>query len=252
MYKATENRESVPPTVKQLSIFRALGIAMMLSLGIHASVQAALVVEALDNIEASVLNFVKQQYAADEDVDVSVGRLDQRLRLSRCTTALAAAWAPGSAAAGRTTVSIRCNGERPWKLYVPVRVALQQNVAVTTRPMIRGERIGPGDLVLEKRPVGRQQDMVIHNLALVRGYFVNNTLPAGKVVQVRMLSAPLLVRRGHQVILSALSSGLNINMKGIALNNGRLGQTVKVQNPVSKRILEGIVTAAGQVRTHVQ
>jgi len=249
MYKPTEIREFMHTSVKQLSIFRELGIVLIASFMIHSPLKAAMVVEALDHIESSVLRFVEEQYPRGDDLQVRVGQLDRRLRLSRCSNALETTWAPGSATLGQTTVAVRCQGVRPWKLYVPVKVALQQNVAVTSRPMIRGERIRRGDLIIEKRALGRQRGIAIRNPEQVQGYLIKTNTSAGQVGLARMLSAPKLVERGQRVMLSALRAGWNINMHGIALEDGRRGETIKVRNPVSQRVLEGIVIAPGQVQT---
>ncbi len=202
-----------------------------------------------ERIEAAVVQFVEQQYPANGDLTVRVGRLDRRLRLVRCDNALDSSWSPGSATVGQATVVVRCAGTRPWKLYVPVRVALLQNVAVTTRPMARGERIRAEDLVLEKRTLGQQRGMAIRDPEKIHGYVLKNSVPAGKVLMARMLSAPKLVRRGRTVVLTAISPGLNIRMKGVALEDGLIGDTIKVRNTASKRTLYATVIAPGRVQT---
>jgi len=251
MSKATEIRSSKLNSVKRLSIFRTIAIALALvaAVLIRTPVQAAVATETLERIESAVLQFVEQQYPTNGDLTIRVGRLDRRLRLVRCRKALESTWAPGSATVGQATVAVRCEGARPWKLYVPVRVAILQYVAVTTRLMARGERIRASDLVLEKRTLGQQRGTAIRDPEQVQGYVLKNSVPAGKVMMVRMLSAPKLVKRGRIVVLTADSPGLNIRMKGVALEDGLMGETVKVRNTVSKRILYATVIAPDRVQT---
>jgi len=232
-----------------------LAITLAVTVLLHTPARAALTTESLEHIEAAVVRFVEQQYPstnsdrASANLRVTVGRLDQRLRLTQCHKALESEWAPGSASVGQATVTVRCTGARPWKLYVPVRVALQQLVVVTARPMSRGERIGRGDLVLEKRALVQHRGGVIRDPDQIQGYVLKYAVAAGKVLTPRMLNAPKLVQRGNRVIVIAASQGLNIQMKGIALEDGLIGDSIKVRNPVSKRVLLGIVTATGTVHT---
>ncbi len=249
MCKPTEIRESMCKPVKQLSIIRTVTIALLAVVLVRAPAQAAVATETLESIETTVVQFIEHQYPDSEDLTIRVGKLDPRLRLTQCRDALDSTWAPGSAVIGQATVAVRCSGARPWKLYVPVRVALLRSVVVTTRTMARGERIRLSDLVLEKRNLGQQRGIVIEDPRQVEGYILKNATSAGRVLLARMLSAPKLVQRGHRVTLTAASPGLNIRMKGIALEDGLMGDTIKVRNPVSKRVLHAIVIAPGKVQT---
>lgn len=251
MRKPTETREPGPMVARQPSkiCFLAAALAGMLMFTVLRPAAAAPATESLENITATVSTFVERQYPGSGDLRIKVGRLDPRLRLRRCAHALESTWAPGSARLGQATVAVRCAGARPWKLYVPVRIARQRKVAVTTRPMARGERISNHDLVLESRTLGQQRTAIVLDPRRVQGYTLKYAVAAGKILTARMLDAPKLVRRGHRVVMTAASQGLNIQMKGIALEDGLLGDTIKVRNPASRRVLYATVIATGQVRT---
>lgn len=249
MPKPTETRGFRTSSVKQLSIIRTTLISMTIALLIQGSTRANTGTETLESIHTTVIEFVEQQYSVTDDISIRVGKLDQRLRLSRCSQPLESDWAPGSSNAGRATVAIRCTDARPWKLYVPVRITHQQYVAVTARPMIRGQRISQNDLIIENRSLEQQRGVAIQDPGSVEGHVMKHSIAAGKVLLLRMISAPKLVERGQRVVLTAASPGLNINMKGIALEDGQLGDRIKVRNPVSKRVIHGIVFATGIVQT---
>lgn len=249
MPKPTETRGFRTSSVKQLSIIRTTVISMTTAILIQGSTQANTGTETLESIHSTVVEFVERQYSATDDITIRVGKLDQRLRLSRCQLPLESNWAPGSSNSGRATVAIRCSDERPWKLYVPVQISHLQYVAVTARPMARGDRIRQSDLIIEKRSLQQHRGVAIKDPRRVEGHLMKHSVAAGKVLLLRMVSAPKLVERGQRVILTAASPGLNINMKGIAMENGQLGDRIKVRNPVSKRVIHGIVFAAGIVQT---
>ena len=81
---------------------------------------------------------------------VTAGRLDSRLRLAPCDRPLVAYDSPNGLNRGRGVVGVRCEGSRPWKIYVPVSVALMERVVVNRRPLVRGQTLRAEDLVLSE------------------------------------------------------------------------------------------------------
>src|SRR5690554_377141 len=88
--------------------------------------------------------------------EISVNRLDPRLRLPLCPAdAISANLESPEVPVGRVTVRVSCNSEVQWRLFVPANVDLFQQVVVTTRPLARHTVIGAGDLVLRERNLGQ-------------------------------------------------------------------------------------------------
>ena len=199
-------------------------------------------------LHEAVIAFVRAQHSANADLEVVPDRLDPRLRLSPCERALEAFWAPGSAELGQTTVGVRCDGAKPWKLFLPTRVKLLQTVVVSSRPLARGQRLGKADLALEKRDIGALRGKAIQNPSQVLGYLMSRGVPAGRVLDSALLEAPVLVERGRRVRMAIQTKGIDITMAGTALEDGALGETVRVRNPASRRVVEGVVVGPAQVR----
>lgn len=234
--------------VKQLSTVILLGLILE-SLNPRASQGATPAThQSLSSIRAAVTTFVRQQHPHADGLRARPGRLDTRLRLKTCERPLEAFWAPGSSNLGHTTVGVRCTGRMPWKLYVPTQVSVLAPVAVAARPLARGQRIGAGDLRLEKRELGKLGADVLKDPRQALDYVVTRSVAAGSVLTLRLLAAPRLVQRGHRVQLEAEAQGLSIRMAGVALDDGALGDTVRVRNPSSKRVVQAVVTALGRVR----
>lgn len=61
-----------------------------------------------------------------------------------------------------------------------------------------------------------------------------------------MLQAPVLGRRGNPVTLQVHSDGFVIRSAGTA-GSGAAGERVSMQNPGSRRVVQGTVTGEGQV-----
>jgi len=228
--------------VKQLSMAALLALPAGTPAGERQSLAA---------LREAVVAFVRAEHAAGAELEVFPDALDPRLRLAPCPRLLEAFWAPGSDAVGQTTVGIRCTGATPWKLYLPTRVKLLQPVVVAGRALARGQRIGPGDVRVERRDVGALRGDAIHDPARVAGYLLARAVPAGRVLEADLLEAPVLVERGRRVQMAVESRGMRITMAGAALEDGALGDTVRVRNPTSRRVVEGVVVAPGRVRLEI-
>lgn len=231
--------------VKQPSI-TALACALLLAASSVGSSAAER--HSLAALHAAVIDFVSAEHASDAALQVMPDALDPRLRLSRCADVLEAFWAPGSARTGQVSVGLRCPSERPWTLYVPTRVELRQQVLVAARALVRGQRLTAQDLRLEERDVGALRDGAIHDPTQVTGYLMTRPLAAGRILSASALAAPMLVERGRPVRIALDAHGVYITMSGLAMDNGALGETVRVRNPASQRIVEGVVVGPAQIR----
>jgi flagella basal body P-ring formation protein FlgA len=62
-----------------------------------------------------------------------------------------------------------------------------------------------------------------------------------------MLKQPVVIKRGDQTVITAGSGGLRVRMTGKALEDGVLGEQIRVQNLSSKRTIQGEVQPDGSV-----
>lgn len=69
----------------------------------------------------------------------------------------------------------------------------------------------------------------------------------GLMLRVADVAEPLAVRRNQQVTVHVKAGAMVLSMQGQALGDGAIGAPVRVMNPVSNKILSGVVSAAGTV-----
>jgi flagella basal body P-ring formation protein FlgA len=205
-------------------------------------------IEKLENIRAAAREFAVQEVgAASENVHITVGRLDPRLRLAACATPLNTYFSPGSRTIGHTTVGVRCDGPNPWSLFVPLHIDRQITVAVALNNLPSGHVVGAADVSYELRS---QSD-------LNRGYFAANEPLIGKITT-RPLSRGAtfdqgavkkarIIQRGDRVTLALHTGGVAVRVAGTAMRDGALGERIPVRNLSSKRIIEGVVHESGVV-----
>ncbi len=199
-----------------------------------------------DRVEAYVQTHPALQSFAD--VQVRAAAIESRLTLARCTSVLEAFLPPGAKLPDNPTVGIRCNTGRSWTLYVPVKLEAYLDVPVTVRPLSRGMILGSGDLQIARHEIKQLPAGYLVEIQQALGKQLSRSLVAGEVLTLNVIAAPRLVRRGQLVSLLAQGPGIDVRSSGKALTDGVEGDRVKVQNPATKRVVEGLVLADGTVR----
>ncbi|QIK37984.1 flagellar basal body P-ring formation protein FlgA [Caldichromatium japonicum] len=188
----------------------------------------------------------------DGEIEIEVGQLDNRLQLTRCAQPPTAQLAPGARREGQTTVQIRCAGPVSWSLFIPVRIERYRQVVVLDRPIERHQVIGPGDIRIERQAVSSLSSGYFSDPQSVIGLSARRRLSAGQVLIPAHLDQPVLIKRGQEVTLYVSRPGLVVQMKGVALEDGRAGERIRVRNLSSKRVVEGHVESADVVRITVR
>ena len=222
---------------------------MLLPLLLAGNVQAASY-QSHASIYSAAKRFMQQHVTAlhHQDAKITVGKLDKRFRLKRCDQALHTSLSRGSRSIGKTTVTVKCTGRKPWSLTLPVTVSLYRNVLVTTRQLNPGELLQAGDVRLASRDLADLPYGYIDDLAGSLGMKIKRRVNPGTALTPAMLKKPQLVSRGQRISIVADNGRMQVRMAGKALANGAAGDRIAVQNMSSKRKLEGVVTASGEVR----
>lgn len=138
-------------------------------------------------------------------------------------------------------------GERQASLRVSGQVIEIREVAILGRSLNRGETILASDLTVERRPREATPADAQGAQADLAGQVAQRSLSAGAILRSGDLAPPDLVARGEAVTIVFDSPGLNLSLRGQANESGRLGASITVTNPISKKILSATVIGAGRV-----
>lgn len=179
--------------------------------------------------------------------EVSVNRLDPRLRLAACDRPLAAALESPAQPIGRVTVRVSCEGAASWKVFVPGQVRLFRDVVVAARPLKRQQLLGDADVTLAERDVGLLTQGYLTGISQAIGYKMARATLPDQVLTPAHVELADVVRRGDQVIITAESGAIAVKMPGEALAGGATGQQIRVRNLGSKRVVKARVIGPGQV-----
>lgn len=235
-------------STRQFSVTFLHGLLLLAGVLVAApAVTAAPALQSLPSIEAAVGEFVTRGLDADEDLEFSIGRLDPRLRLPQCDQPLTTRNTHAARGNGPLSVEVRCQGTKPWVLYVPVRLSHYAVVAVTQRAIARDSVLGAADLKLERREVDNRHAGYLSSLEEIVGQMAVRQLRSGEIVLASQLKRPRLVRRGDQVTLRMGTTSVQVRARGEALADGAAGERIPVLNLSSERVIEGVVKSTGEV-----
>ncbi len=209
---------------------------------------------------------VTQWLGAQQGVDpatIRLAPLDPRLQIRPCTAGLRLDFPFAS----QETVRVRCES-LAWQLFIrtltpapgsapatprPVaagpnagpddRVAAMRKVVVTSGLLQRGTRVGADQLVLVDMPAHNLPPNVLDRIDDALNAEVLRDVPNGSIVRSHDLRPALMVRRGQLVMVSAGSpSGFRVVARLEALQDGRMGEQIKLKNKESGRQISGVVT----------
>ena len=181
-------------------------------------------------------------------VRVTTERLDRRLTLEACDKPLTAFDSPNGLRAGRNAVGVRCDGSKPWKIYVSVNIATLEKVVVAAGAIARGQLLTASDVKTETRDTSRIHKAYYTDPKSLLGLKAKRSIAAGRLLDPNIVQRRQLVRRGTAVQILASQGPLQVRMKGKALENGARGDRVRVRNLSSGREITGEVIASGLIQ----
>jgi flagella basal body P-ring formation protein FlgA len=118
---------------------------------------------------------------------------------------------------------------------------------VASRPLVKGATVTASDVHLVKvngTSVGRDS---IENLGDIVGRNLTKDIGQGEMFKASVVTVPAVVTAGSRVIVVFRQSRLEVTASGIALENGGMGQDIRVRNESSKKVIVGKVTDPGLV-----
>lgn len=238
----------------RLARLSAIGLLACLLPGLPALADSeTLQWQPVEQIAATAEEFLRARTGVfNGDTEVRASPLDARHRLALCNRPLEAFLRNGADIAARTIVGVRCTGEKPWKVYVPVNVVVTAGVLVARQTLLKGQVLTAADLAVEKRDVSRMRGGFMTDPEQVIGQRLKTQLIAGKTLKPGMFEVDIAIRRGQTVTLTVNTGGFTITMLGTALSDGAVDQRIRVKNNHSGRIVEGIVRSREQVEILVQ
>lgn len=196
--------------------------------------------------------FIEQQIQptllTGDQFSYRIDPIDQQLNLPQCQSAID--FNPiRPLENGHFSIKASCQSPRNWSLYVRGEITIERRVVIITQALPKGTPLSKEHL----------SHALINADQLRSGYYVKDEevlnfelkrpLPQGKVLTPQLLTPPLLVRKNDEVTISAgRKQQFEVRVSGIALQDGRLNQQIRVENLSSGRKIKARVIGRGMVR----
>lgn len=209
---------------------------------------AAAAIQPLDSVRRAAETFVRSQMPPGQtDIVITADRLDSRLRLARCGGKLEASLLSGARMQAQMSVAVGCHRGADWKVYVPVTVQSRIQVWALRTPEVQGARLTSADVAPETRLVSGLAVGYVTDVSQLAHDTLRHPLPAGAVLTAEDLLPDFMVRQGEQVTLVASIDGIQVRAAGLALQSGRHGALIRVQNASSAKVVQGVIESDGVV-----
>ncbi|WP_247872015.1 flagellar basal body P-ring formation chaperone FlgA [Azospirillum sp. TSO35-2] len=127
------------------------------------------------------------------------------------------------------------------------RADVEVAMPVPVRRIRPGEVIEAADLTMVRMPLERAGAAFIASADALIGQSPRRQMPAGRLVQVGSVGAPIVVQRNRPVTLVYEDGMLRLAARGRALQEGGVGDLVRVMNIASSTVVTGTVTGAETV-----
>lgn len=202
------------------------------------------------SISHAVKQFIMLQQVPLKNIQVSLTSLNKQLRVPQCGKSLQVKMAPGAKLLGNTTLTVSCASAEKWKIHVAAHIDAQVNALIARHPIPRGTVIQNADLEFVLRRYSQLNHGYYGSANLLSNMQAKRNIKAGQVLTPALVKAQKLVLRGQHITIVAQNGNLNLRVKGKALMDGQQGQTIKVKNFSSKRLIYARVISAGVVKVN--
>jgi len=122
-----------------------------------------------------------------------------------------------------------------------VRVKRFQTVVVSAAQLDRHTVLQPQHLRLSRRETTKLRLNTFAAVQPLLGLRVSRIVRAGEVITENLVETVPVIMRGNRVEIVVQKGTLQIKMPGIAREDGRLGDIIKVKSPETRKILRGKV-----------
>ena len=223
-----------------------LFILFILIVNIFVSEAVARELEAINHIEKEMHNFLKQEVNANTEYEI--GYLDQRLKLDKCSIPLEVFQPVGARQSGNSSLGVRCQGDKRWKIHVPVKFVQYAKVLTAKRTLTRGSALNTNDVKKIRMDVSRLSSDYFSDSSEIKGMVLKQRLKQGQVIRNGILEIPRLIKRGEIITILASTNTLSIRVKGEALMDGRKDDVIRVKNHGSNKVIQAKVISTGIVQ----
>lgn len=144
------------------------------------------------------------------------------------------------------TLIYRVDGKTVKNLAVRGRLSANAQVVVVQQPLRRGVIISATDVEMVSVDISKAKDPLF-SIEDVLGQQVVRSMRAGQLVERKYIEYPPVIKKGDFVRIIAQRGSMVLTASGVARQDGRLNETIRVQNSSSQKEVRGRVVGPSQI-----
>lgn len=209
-----------------------------------------------------VQQWVAQQEGWAPDM-VKPQAIDKRIQVPHCLDG----WTLDAPFPAQASVRAQCDSPKAqlfvqWtspqaRLSLPVTVERPQAAELASKPALavsrtlpRGTHLDDGMVQWVDVPANQWSNHHLGDMAVIRGSELMRDMVPGQLIRRQDIRPSVLVKKGQMVSFQVgQSANFMITASLLALQDGRMGEQIRLKNPDSGRILSGVVMGLNAVRT---
>jgi flagella basal body P-ring formation protein FlgA len=145
---------------------------------------------------------------------------------------------------------VQINGREEARLWIDADVKVFVEVLVTSQPLAHFEPLSPDKVRLERRNLGESPAQPFTSFNDIQGKLAARPIEVNQVLAASLVELPQVIRRGATVSLRYESVGIRVEAPGRAMEPGRVGDRIRVENPDSGKVVEGQILDDRSVRVN--
>ncbi|WP_299183702.1 flagellar basal body P-ring formation chaperone FlgA [uncultured Neptuniibacter sp.] len=199
-------------------------------------------------LEQEAAAFLKAHYKNTHPsvrTEIKLNPISRKIKLKNCHSPLEFQTPRGNGS--RITLRARCKNPN-WQIFIVSEIKQYGPAVISRISLPKKTALTPQNIVTQEVELTNIRTNHFQQSADILGWITKRSLPSGTVLTASMLKAPLAVSKGNAVIIEAKRKSVTIRASGTALENGSIGQQIKVMNDRSGNIIKATVIESGLVR----
>lgn len=146
-----------------------------------------------------------------------------------------------------TMVTINVNGQKIRKFPVPVLLTLKQDVWVATDNIAKDNTLNPANFSLEKKDITNNYALKIGADKNLEDYVAIRAIKSGEIIDRRCVMPKPDVFKNSIVSTIFDAGGINIALDTTALQNGVVGDSIRVHSEKYQKVYTGQIIGENKV-----
>jgi len=203
----------------------------------------------VEKLEQEALSYLLEHYnetKPDVRTEIKLNPISRKIKLKTCLAPYLFQTPRGNGS--RITLRARCTSPL-WQLYIIAELKQFGTAVIARSSLPRNTYLKNSDLIRKEVNLTSLRSAYFSHPSEIIGWTNKRSIAAGSIITASMLAPPLAVIKGNALIIEAKHNGITIRASGTSMQDGTIGQQIKVRNDSSGNIIRATVVERGLVRT---